>query len=93
MSQFGRKVTLHDGSEVVARDSPVIGIERRSLYGAYGTRDLSKLASLSNETLGQTLTYSSLLATNVSMRLQNPRKRVGRSFVDNITVISKDPAT
>lgn len=27
MSQFGRKeVTLRDGSEVVARDSPVIGI-------------------------------------------------------------------
>jgi hypothetical protein len=42
MSQFGRKeVTLRDGSEVVARDSPVIGVERRSLYGAYGTRDLS----------------------------------------------------
>lgn len=90
MSQFGRKeVTLRDGSEVVARDSPVIGMERCSLYGTYGTRDLSKLASLSDETLGQALAYSNLLALNVSMQLQNPQKRVGRNFVNNITVINQ----
>ena len=48
MSQFGRKkVTLRDGSEIVARDSPVIGMEVWNdvpLYGAYGTGALSKLA-------------------------------------------------
>ena len=60
MSQFGRKkVTLRDGSEIVARDSPVIGIEVWNdvpLYGAYGTGALLKLAPLSDETLGHSLT-------------------------------------